>query len=189
MMMSKKTKTLRSLALSTAMACTLSAPFAAHAGDYMMEHFWAAKPAGTAWVTNYGECWQSLHGQGNLSPCVSEEFIVRLNFEFDKYRVDNIVNDDELMRLNDYIAKVNSTSTREQLSLTGHTDASGSDAYNYQLGLNRANAVRDYMTAQGIPAADMVSVESRGERNLLPNYDPRSVEQRRVVIRSEVGGY
>jgi len=185
-------KRLSSMAATFAMASILSAPMAASAtgGDYNNEHFWSAKPDGTAWVTNYGECWQSLHGPGDLEPCVvaapvPKEFTVRLNFEFDKYRMENVVNDSERQHLDDYIAQVNQTETREKFSLTGHTDAKGSEAYNYQLGQRRAETVRDYMVAHGVPAEDIVSVESRGKLDMLPGVDVYSVEQRRVKINAD----
>jgi OmpA-OmpF porin, OOP family len=184
-------KRLAALAAPLAVAAALSAPAAVSANDYNMEHFWSAQPEGTAWVTGYGECWQSLHGAGDLEPCVAaappapKEFTVRLNFEFDKYRMENVVNDGELARLDDYIAQVKNSDVQERISLTGHTDAKGSDAYNYQLGLRRAEAVQDYMISRGIPAQDIVSVESRGKSDMLPGVDIYSVEQRRVRIKDE----
>lgn len=180
------TSRLASLVAPFAMAVAVAMPFGASAD--MMEHFWSAKPDGTAWVTNYGECWQSAGGPTDLDPCVApvpKEFTVRLNFEFDKYQIQNVVNDDELQRLRDYIAAVNETEVREQISVIGHTDAKGSYEYNDALGLRRAEAVRDYMVAQGIPASDIVSVESRGKREMLPEYDIFSVQQRRVKILAE----
>ncbi|TCT23104.1 OmpA family protein [Thiobaca trueperi] len=189
------TSRLASLAAPFAVAFALSAPLANAASDYNNEHFWSAQPEGQAWVTNYGECWQSLHGSGELEPCVAapvaavpKEFIVRLNFEFDKYRLENIVNDNELRRLDDYIAQVKETPVREQISLTGHTDAKGSDAYNMALGQRRAETVRDYMVSKGISPSDITSVESRGKREMLPEYDIFAVEQRRVKINAEYGG-
>jgi OOP family OmpA-OmpF porin len=144
-------------------------------------------------VTSYGECWQSLHGPNDLEPCVKvavvpKEFVVRLNFEFDKYEIQNIVNDDELRRLDDYIAQVKSTDTREEISLVGHTDAKGSDEYNMALGMRRAETIRDYMVSKGIPASDIVSVTSMGKRDMLPEYDIFSVQQRRVKILAEYEG-
>lgn len=185
-----KNKSLLSMAAPILVAGILGTPLAASASDYNYEHFWSAKPEGTAWVTSYGECWQSLHGPSDLEPCapapvVPEEFTVRLNFEFDKYRIENIVNDNELMRLDDYIANVNATEAREQISLTGHTDAKGSESYNYQLGMRRAQTVQDYMISRGVPAQDIVSVESQGEMDMLPGVDIYSVEQRRVKIRAQ----
>ncbi|AFL73862.1 OmpA family protein [Thiocystis violascens] len=187
------TSRLASLAAPFAVAFALTAPLVANAGDYMNEHFWSAQPEGTAWVTNYGECWQSIHGANDLEPCVTapavpKEFTVRLNFEFDKYRLENIVNDSELQRLDDYIAQVQETPVREQISLTGHTDAKGSEEYNYQLGKRRAETVQEYMISKGIPSEDIISVESRGKLDMLPDYDIFSVQQRRVKINAEYGG-
>lgn len=188
------TSRLASLAAPFAVALALTAPLAANAGDYMNEHFWSAQPEGTAWVTNYGECWQSIHGPGDLEPCVAaapavpKEFTVRLNFEFDKYRLENIVNDSELQRLDGYIAQVQDTPVREQISLTGHTDAKGSEEYNYQLGKRRAETVQEYMISKGVPSEDIISVESRGKLDMLPDYDVFSVQQRRVKINAEYGG-
>jgi OOP family OmpA-OmpF porin len=181
-----KTSRLAGIAMAAALATSLSA-----SADYNNEHFWSAQPEGTAWVTGYGECWQSLQGPGDLEPCVQpvpKEFTVRLNFEFDKYEIANVVNDDELRRLDDYIAQVKSTATREEISLIGHTDAKGSEEYNYALGMRRAEAVRDYMVSQGIPASDIVSVESRGKLDMLPDFDIFSVQQRRVKILAEYEG-
>jgi len=192
--MRKQTKTSRLAALAAplAMAVTMAAPLSVQA-DYNYDHFWSAQPEGTAWVTSYGECWQSLHGPNDLEPCVKaavvpKEFTVRLNFEFDKYRLENIVNDDELRRLDDYIAQVKETPTREEISLIGHTDAKGSDEYNMALGMRRAETVREYMISKGISPSDIVSVTSQGKREMLPEYDIFSVQQRRVTILAEYEG-
>jgi outer membrane protein OmpA-like peptidoglycan-associated protein len=48
----------------------------------------------------------------------------------------------------------------------GHTDAVGSDDYNDQLALKRAQAVRAMLSARGIPEQDIVAV-GRGKRELL----------------------
>ncbi|MBK1643294.1 flagellar motor protein MotB [Thiocapsa imhoffii] len=188
----KLTSRLAALAAPLAMAATIAMPLAAQA-DYMNEHFWSAMPTGTAWVNSSGECWQSLQGPGDLEPCVQpapvpKEFTVRLNFEFDKYEIANVVNDNELQRLNDYIAQVKATPVREEISIVGHTDAKGSDEYNMALGMRRAQSVRDYMVSRGIPASDIVSVISMGKREMLPEYDIYSVEQRRVRILAEYEG-
>lgn len=188
----KKTSRLAALAAPLAMAVTLAAPLSVQA-DYNYEHFWSAQPVGTAWVTSYGECWQSLHGANDLEPCVKaavvpKEFTVRLNFEFDKFEMANVVNDAELQRLDDYITQVKTTPVREEIALVGHTDAKGSDEYNMALGMRRAESVRNYMISKGIPASDIVSVTSEGKRNMLPEYDIFSVQQRRVRILAEYEG-
>jgi OmpA-OmpF porin, OOP family len=51
-----------------------------------------------------------------------------------------------------------------RFSVSGHTDSVGSDAYNDNLSLRRANAVRDYMVQHGI-ASGRMDVSSHGERN------------------------
>lgn len=45
--------------------------------------------------------------------------------------------------------------------VVGHTDATGSDAINNPLSVNRANAVRDYLVMRGVPAA-RITTEGRG---------------------------
>jgi OOP family OmpA-OmpF porin len=180
------------LACSAALAFSLSSAFA----DVQEESYWYAKgdptvPDGQLWTTSYGECWQSAYpdGPNNLPPCqviVPESITVALNFEFDKYQVpETVVNREVLREIDDYIAKVQATPAEEYVTIVGHTDAKGSDAYNMQLGYNRAEAVRNYFIAQGYPERNLAPVESLGKRDLLPDIDPFSVEQRRVVITKE----
>lgn len=169
------------------LSAALVAPLAAQ-GD-MMERFWSAAEPKTAWVTSYGECWNSAGGPNDLEPCVEpavpEEFVVRLKFEFDKYRLENIVNTDELARLEQYAENVKATEAEEFLTVVGHTDAKGSFEYNDALGYRRANTVRDFLISRGIPERLIAPAESMGKRDLLPEYSPFALEQRRVVIRSE----
>ncbi len=50
-----------------------------------------------------------------------------------------------------------------QMHVIGHTDDTGSDAVNNPLSLDRAEAVRDYLSRHGVPAS-RIQVEGRGER-------------------------
>lgn len=52
------------------------------------------------------------------------------------------------------------------IDLVGHTDTSGSQAYNQKLSMKRANVVRDAMVQRGV-AANMLSVNHRGENELM----------------------
>jgi OOP family OmpA-OmpF porin len=114
---------------------------------------------------------------------------VHLNFEFDKYHVpDNVVNQDEVSKIDEYIAQLDATPADEVVTVVGHTDAKGSDAYNMALGQRRADAVRDYIVRRGYPEDHVAPAESRGERELIPDVDPYSVEQRRVVLTKTTGG-
>jgi OOP family OmpA-OmpF porin len=53
-----------------------------------------------------------------------------------------------------------------KVDVVGHTDSSGSNAYNERLAVRRANAVRDALAARGLDASGM-NVDGRGERELL----------------------
>jgi OOP family OmpA-OmpF porin len=186
----------RVAALASSAALALSIGMSAAVAADLEESYWYAAgdptvPDGQLWATSYGECWESAYPDGptNLPPCVAavpEEFTVRLNFEFDRYEMSNVVNTDELARLDQYIADVKASPADEFLTVVGHTDIKGSEEYNYQLGLNRANSVRDYMIQQGLSADRIAPAESRGKLEMLPDFAPDSVFQRRVVIRSQV---
>jgi outer membrane protein OmpA-like peptidoglycan-associated protein len=47
-------------------------------------------------------------------------------------------------------------------AVTGHTDRAGSESYNMQLSLRRANAVRAALIARGV-SPDLITVAGRGE--------------------------
>lgn len=51
---------------------------------------------------------------------------------------------------------------KAKLMLEGHTDDLGSDEYNYQLGLDRANAAKNYLVSKGIDPSRL-SVSSKGK--------------------------
>jgi hypothetical protein len=53
-----------------------------------------------------------------------------------------------------------------EISLVGHADLSGSDAYNQQLSERRAVAVRDELVRQGVPAG-VIDTFAQGERDPL----------------------
>lgn len=187
------TKSFRTAAIACSAAAALFFGGAAIADD-MQESYWYAKggknfPNGQLWATSYGECWQSAYpdGPSNLPPCEREvvpaEITVQLLFEFDKYQVpETVVNTEVLNEIDDYIAKVTASPAEEYVTIVGHTDAKGSDAYNMTLGMQRADAVRDYFITQGYPERLLAPAESLGKRDLLPQYSPYAVEQRRVVI-------
>jgi outer membrane protein OmpA-like peptidoglycan-associated protein len=53
--------------------------------------------------------------------------------------------------------------SQARLSITGHTDAIGSDEYNQALGYRRAQSMQHYFKSKGIPANKIIT-ESRGEK-------------------------
>jgi hypothetical protein len=70
-----------------------------------------------------------------------------------------------------------------RITATGHTDTSGTEAYNMALSLRRANAVKDALVQQGVPAT-AIAVVGRGEQGLLVQTGPnvREPQNRRVEI-------
>lgn len=49
------------------------------------------------------------------------------------------------------------------IAIVGHTDSTGSDAVNNPLSVERANSVRDYLVARGVPST-RIKTEGHGER-------------------------
>ncbi len=69
----------------------------------------------------------------------------------------------------------------------GHTDLVGSDAYNRQLGLRRANAAVAFLTRQGISRSRLEAVVSFGKTRPLIATPDRDRRNRRTV--TEVSGF
>lgn len=68
--------------------------------------------------------------------------------------------------------------------LEGNTDNRGSTEYNLALGQRRANAVRDIMSAGGVPDAQLEALSyGEGEPRALGNTEAAWAENRRVDIR------
>jgi len=70
-----------------------------------------------------------------------------------------------------------------RITATGHTDTSGPENYNMALSLRRANAVKDALVREGVPAT-AIAVIGRGESQLLVQTGDgvREPQNRRVEI-------
>ena len=70
-----------------------------------------------------------------------------------------------------------------RITIVGHTDSTGGDAINDPLSRERAQAVRDYLAARGMPA-ERVSVQGRGSREPVATNDTDSgrAANRRVEV-------
>jgi outer membrane protein OmpA-like peptidoglycan-associated protein len=62
----------------------------------------------------------------------------------------------------DKLATVMIKYNRSEVTIIGHTDSIGSDAYNQRLSEDRARAVKDYLVSRGV-AASRMTIVGRGE--------------------------
>ncbi|WP_207456536.1 OmpA family protein [Azospirillum sp. SYSU D00513] len=75
-----------------------------------------------------------------------------------------------------------------RIHVIGHTDTSGSPAYNQRLSNRRAEAVKQALAARGVPASN-ITTEGRGETQLLVQTGPnvREPSNRRAQILPRTG--
>ncbi|WP_419188777.1 peptidoglycan-associated lipoprotein Pal [Enhydrobacter aerosaccus] len=72
--------------------------------------------------------------------------------------------------------------TNYQITIEGHCDERGTREYNFALGERRANSVKQYLVAQGIPAARIQTISYGKERPIVPGSDEAAWAQNRVAI-------
>jgi OOP family OmpA-OmpF porin len=99
-------------------------------------------------------------------------------FDFDKA----VVKKDFLPRIK-LAADILQANPHVTISVTGHTDAKGAEAYNFKLGLRRAEAVRDKLVEYGVDPKRL-RVESFGETS--PIADNKTEEGRAKNRRVEI---
>jgi len=102
-----------------------------------------------------------------------------IKFELGKAQLD----DSGKQELDEMVDKLVQENRNVFIEIQGHTDSSGSEEYNYNLGSKRAESVRLYLSEKGIPLHRM-SLISYGETK--PLEDNSSLEgrkkNRRVVL-------
>ena len=74
-----------------------------------------------------------------------------------------------------------------RMTVVGHADRVGTDAYNDRLGLRRAKAVVAYLARHGISRGRLDAVESRGESEPVVQTEERERRNRRTV--TSVAGF
>ena len=94
------------------------------------------------------------------------------------------VSPDARSLVDEAIAQLKAENRGVYFEIEGHTDSSGSEAYNEKLGLDRATAVRNYMHDQMGIALNRMEVISYGETKPIVDNKPRDhrAQNRRVVI-------
>jgi outer membrane protein OmpA-like peptidoglycan-associated protein len=81
------------------------------------------------------------------------------------------------------IAEIMNRYPRTQIVVAGHTDSVGSEQYNLELSLRRANAVADYLISRGV-LQSRLGTEGRGELEPIASNETESgrSQNRRVEI-------
>jgi outer membrane protein OmpA-like peptidoglycan-associated protein len=114
-----------------------------------------------------------------LPPPSSKRIVLRgVHFDFNK----SDVRPDSRPILNE-AAEILKENPDVHISVEGHTDAIGSDGYNQQLSLRRADAVFRYLVNHGIPPERM-EVKGYGKRRPVASNDTESgrAQNRRVEL-------
>jgi len=98
------------------------------------------------------------------------------------YNSTNKLNDKEVETYLDALAsKV--LKTKQQIRLTGHTDAKGETDYNLELGQSRAEVIKNYLISKNVPADKIITL-SKGETE--PIADNESTQGRAQNRRTEL---
>ena len=116
------------------------------------------------------------------APLPKEETIVirNVHFEFDKATLTAA----DRAQLDTVATRLKTEATTARLSVSGHTDSVGKDAYNQRLSEQRAKAVTDYLVSSGVPRASVVSVKGVGEAQ--PVADNNTADGRAMNRRTEI---
>jgi outer membrane protein OmpA-like peptidoglycan-associated protein len=105
----------------------------------------------------------------------------RVKFSFDQAEIP----DQAKSVLDDLISKIKGYGKAVYIEIEGHTDSTGTAAYNEELGMKRAMAVRDYLAKQGGLPLHAMNVISYGETQPVADNDTAEgrSKNRRVVVR------
>jgi outer membrane protein OmpA-like peptidoglycan-associated protein len=110
------------------------------------------------------------------APAVARSYMVF--FDFNKSDLTS-----DALTIVDQAAKNAGPAKATELTVTGHTDTVGSDAYNLRLSRRRAEAVAAQLEKDGIPSSE-IAIVAKGKHDLLvPTKDGvREPQNRRVTI-------
>jgi len=110
-------------------------------------------------------------------PVAKETITFSLHFGFDKYAItDEMI---PVLEQAQMILEENSAS----FEVAGHTDSTGAEAYNQGLSERRAASVKNWLTANGVPASRLTA---KGYGELAPKYDNGTKEGRKLNRRVEI---
>ncbi len=128
---------------------------------------------------------QVMNGELSYSQILAQRFAAevpsQINFAFDSAQLDPSAQRILLQQAN-WIKQF----PEARFRVYGHTDAVGSQGYNYNLGLRRANAAVNFLVQQGISRSRLEAVASFGKTKPLVATANRDRRNRRTV--TEVSG-
>lgn len=84
--------------------------------------------------------------------------------------------------LNEFATQLKSENRNVYIEIQGHTDNVGSEDYNFKLGEERAEAVRRYLSKQGIPLHKMAVISYGESAPVAENTDRQGRAQNRRVV-------
>lgn len=94
-------------------------------------------------------------------PMALSEAMYMVFFDFDSSKINK-----GAASILDAVVKEAAARGANGIDVVGHTDRSGSDAYNDRLAMQRARAIKSALVKRGI-AADTITISGRGENELL----------------------
>lgn len=107
-------------------------------------------------------------------PQMEEPVAASVMFDFDR----SVLRSGETPKLDDLTAKLKGRSVGT-LSVAGHADRIGTDAYNLRLSGERAEAVRAYLVGKGVDAGS-IRTEARGEREAVTGEACKNQGRKRI---------
>ncbi|MEI6412942.1 MAG: OmpA family protein [Pseudomonadota bacterium] len=182
------------------------APAALVAGFALSSTVFAAEPQ-RVWMDNadkevwrnpYGECWEGADGKMGVcdaaivvaqqpapppQPPRSVAQDIVLNAGVDYFDFDKSILKPKMRALLDDLAPKLKDPNISTISIVGHTDNRGKDAYNMRLSKRRADAVREYLAQHGVSTRKMTT-DGRGFHE--PAADNRTDEGRARNRRVEI---
>ena len=113
------------------------------------------------------------------APVMAKEIITfNLHFGFDKYQIT-----DEMVPVLKQVKMALSQQPDAAFAINGHTDATGTDAYNQGLSERRANSVMNWLVTNGVEASRLEAV---GYGESQPKYDNATKEGRKLNRRVDI---
>lgn len=110
-----------------------------------------------------------------------EEVVQSVYFDSGKFSLD----EKQSKAVVDYIKSTDSTRI-ESIQIYGYTDDIGKEAYNFKLSTNRANAIKEVLTKNGIKNKVIVTIEGKGriliDDDIVENLPEKRSKNRRVDV-------